>query len=184
MNWYWEALRRGRVDFKGDTAGKSPCWHQVSNLWPSDPDLLWFAAIPSLQDLAIFMASHGRAPFKWPVLWGTTLLQSPASCLEHIPDFSQRLYAIKEFAAHLPGFHAPTTEPCLGFCQQHPEFPSGHPSKYFQDQMLLNFSVQMVTGVSNMAWSADELVSSTIIPCFQNCKVTRCLQKQFLIFSC
>ena len=32
---------------------KSPCSHQVLNPWPSNPDLLWFAAIPSLQDLAI-----------------------------------------------------------------------------------------------------------------------------------
>ena len=38
------------------------------------------------EDLAIFMAPRGRAPFKWPVLWGTAL-QSPTSCPEHSPDF-------------------------------------------------------------------------------------------------
>ena len=41
---------------------KSHCWLQVLNLQPSDPDLLRFAAIPSLQDLAIFMDPHGQAP--------------------------------------------------------------------------------------------------------------------------
>ena len=79
-------IKRGRVHFNRDSTAKSPCWHQVLNLWPSHPDLLQSAAIPSLQDLAIFMAPHSRAPFKWPVLWGTALQQSPASCPEHRPD--------------------------------------------------------------------------------------------------
>ena len=34
------------------------------------PDLLCFAAV---QDLTIFMAPQGPAPFKWLELWGTTL---------------------------------------------------------------------------------------------------------------
>ena len=44
---------------------KSPCWQRVSNLWPSNPYFLLFAAVPFLHDLAIFMALHGWAPFKW-----------------------------------------------------------------------------------------------------------------------
>ena len=43
----------------------------------------------------------------------------------------------------------------LWFCQQHQEFPSGLPSKYYPGPMLLNFSVLMGTGVSNMAQAAD-----------------------------
>ena len=60
---------RGQVHFNGESTAKSPCWLRVSNRWPSDPDLLWFAPIPSLHDLAIFMVPHGQAPD----LWGTTL---------------------------------------------------------------------------------------------------------------
>ena len=41
------------VDIHGDSAVKSPCWHQGLNLQPSNPDLLHFAAVPSLRDLAI-----------------------------------------------------------------------------------------------------------------------------------
>ena len=65
----------------------SSCCHRVLNLCPSDPGRLRFAAVPSLQYLAIFMAPHSRAPFRWPVLWGTTLQQSPASCPDHSQDF-------------------------------------------------------------------------------------------------
>ena len=35
-------------------------------------------------------------------------------------------------------------------CQLYLEFPSGLPSKYYPGQMLLNFSVRMGTGASNM----------------------------------
>ena len=52
-------ITRGRANFTGDTTMKSPCWHLFLSLWPSDPELLWFAAVPSKQDLAIFMAPHG-----------------------------------------------------------------------------------------------------------------------------
>ena len=38
-------ITRRRVDVSGDSSVKSPCWLQVLNLWPSDSDLLWFAAI-------------------------------------------------------------------------------------------------------------------------------------------
>ena len=33
------------------------------------------------------MAPLSWAPFKWPLLWGTALQQSPASCPEHSTDF-------------------------------------------------------------------------------------------------
>ena len=48
-------IRRRRVDVYRDSAVKSPCWHQVSNLQTSDLDLSRFAAIPSEQDLAILI---------------------------------------------------------------------------------------------------------------------------------
>ena len=39
-------------------------------------------------------------------------------------QLSLSLYALKEFAAHLLGIHAPAMEPGFGFCQKHLEFPS------------------------------------------------------------
>ena len=36
--------------------------------------------------------------------------------------------------------------------QQHQEFPSGLPSKYYPGPMLLNFSDRTRTGVFNMVW--------------------------------
>ena len=47
---------------------KVSCWHIDSN-HDSLIQALGFAATPSKHDLAIFMASHGKAPLKWPVLW-------------------------------------------------------------------------------------------------------------------
>ena len=155
-------ITRGRVHFNRDSTAKSPCWHRVLNLWPSNPDLLWFAAVPSLQDLAIFMAPHGRAPFKWPVLWGTALQQSPASCLEHSPDFCRAGTTWKSLPPICLAYKLPRQSPAW-FCQQHLEFPSSLPSKYYPGPMLLNFSIQMGTGVSNMAWSAEELYSINFI---------------------
>jgi hypothetical protein len=38
------------------------------------------------------------------------------------------------------------------WCQQHPVFPGGHPSKYWLGSMLLNFSDRTRTGVFNMIW--------------------------------
>ena len=37
-------------------------------------------------------------------------------------------------------------------CQQHLVFPGGHPSKYWPDPMLLNFTDQTRSGVFNMVW--------------------------------
>ena len=87
------------------------------------------------------MAPHGQAPFKWPVLWGP-LCSSRQQAVRPQSKLSQSLYALKEFAAHLLGLHAPATEPSFGFCQQHLEFPSGLPSKHFPGPMLLNLSVE------------------------------------------
>ena len=60
-------------------------------------------------------------------------------------------YTMKEFAANRLGLHSPKMEPSFGFCQQHLEFPSGLPSKSFPEPMMLYFSVQTRTGVSNKA---------------------------------
>ena len=77
------------VDFKGDSTVKSPCWRRVSNQWPSNPDLLRFSAIPSLQHLAIFMAPHGRAHLIGQYSEVPLCKQLPASCPEHSHDFSR-----------------------------------------------------------------------------------------------
>ena len=57
----WIQITRRKIDINGDSVMKSPCWNRVSNLQPSYLDLLWFSNVPSLQDLAIFMAPHGQA---------------------------------------------------------------------------------------------------------------------------
>ena len=45
---------------------------------------------------------------------------------------------------------------CCQQCQQqHLDLPSDLPSKYYPALMLLNVSVRMGVGVSNMGWSAD-----------------------------
>ena len=38
-------ITRGRVDFNEESTMKSPCWHRVFNLWPSDPDLHSFKTL-------------------------------------------------------------------------------------------------------------------------------------------
>ena len=53
MNWY--CLNKSQEE---NSAAKSLCWQRVLNLWPSIPHLLWFAAVPSSQDLTIFTAPH------------------------------------------------------------------------------------------------------------------------------
>ena len=73
-------ITRGRIKFNGDSTGKSPCWHQISNL----PTHMIFNLQPYL--------TYWNWPFSWlhtvgPVLWGTSLQQLPASCHEHSPDF-------------------------------------------------------------------------------------------------
>ena len=50
---------------------------------------------------------------------------------DQITNISLSLYALKEFAAHLIGLHAPEKEPGFVFCQQNLEFPSSLPSKYY-----------------------------------------------------
>ena len=40
----------------------------------------------------------------------------------------------------------------VGFNQQHPVFPGGHPSKYWLDSTLLNFGDRTRTGVFNVIW--------------------------------
>lgn len=76
-SYTWIVILYINHNFNWDSTATSPCWHRVWNLWPSDPDHLGFAAEPSLQDWATVWV-----PFKWPILWGTALLQSPASCLD------------------------------------------------------------------------------------------------------
>ena len=45
--------------------------------------------------------------------------------------------------------HCPIAFRCPNPCQQHQEFPSGHPSNYCFGQMLLYLSIRMGTGASN-----------------------------------
>ena len=58
---------RGMVEFNGDSAVKSLCRHQVKNLWPSDPDLLWYEVVNSIKGFAIFqwLDRVGPIVFNW-----------------------------------------------------------------------------------------------------------------------
>ena len=92
-------ITRQRVDFNGDCAVKSPFWRQVLNLQPSIySDLFCLAAIPSVLDLDIFMASHGWAGTSGQCSGRATFQQSPPSCPEQSTYFPRTL---KEFATHL-----------------------------------------------------------------------------------
>ena len=53
-------MTRGKVDFSRDSIAKSPCWRQVSNLWPSNQNLLRFAAVDS-SHAWIFVLPLGRS---------------------------------------------------------------------------------------------------------------------------
>ena len=44
-------ITRKREDINRDYTVKIPCWYQVLNLLPSNPDLLCFAVVPYLQEL-------------------------------------------------------------------------------------------------------------------------------------
>ena len=64
---------RGRVDFYGYPAEKSPCWF----LQPSSTDLLFSVAIPSFLDLAIFVALHSQAQECFSFLMGCYNKENP-----------------------------------------------------------------------------------------------------------
>ena len=51
-------ITRGRVHFNGYSTVKSPFWHQVLNLCPSDPKFLRLAAVPSSKDFGHFHLSN------------------------------------------------------------------------------------------------------------------------------
>ena len=99
-------------------------------------------------DLAMFKAPHSSGQCSGDCF---TAVASNLSWTQS--RLSKSLYALKEFDPHLLGLRTPATELGLGFCEQHLEFTSSLQSKYYPGPMLLNFSVQMGTGVSNMTWS-------------------------------
>ena len=63
---------------------------------------------------------------------------------------------------------------------QHPVFPGGHPSKYSQGSMLLNFSDQTRTGVFNMIW--PKTWSNTCSGCHDSSGVSSLLKKE--LYGC
>ena len=61
--------------------------------------------------------------------------------------------------------------------QQHPVFPGGHPSKYWLDSTLLNFSDRTRTGVFNVIWPlASERARSSL---FQSLRVLENGEEKF-----
>ncbi len=65
--------------------------------------------------------------------------------------------------------------------QQHQEFPSGLPSKYYPGPMLLNFSDRTRTGVFNMVWPLTSnkakycLFKQNIVTCRQPFSNLHCI---------
>ena len=59
-------ITRGRVNFNGNSAEKSPCWHRVSNLRPSRPMLLNFSVQmgPSVLKIKMEILVVQLFPFK------------------------------------------------------------------------------------------------------------------------
>ena len=114
---------------------------------------IFFSLQPHLTGFGHFNGSTQSGPIQV----ASTLGEHFAAVVSKL-SLTQSLDALKEFEAHLLGLHAPATELAFGFCQQHLEFPSSHPSKYHPGPMLLNFSVQIGTVASNMAWSANNFI--------------------------
>ena len=126
---------------------KSRVWHRVSNLQPTNPDLLLcFVAIISKQDLAISMVNT-VGPHQVSRTLGDhfAVVASKLSRTESKTKstLSQSLCSLKEFAAHLLKLYAPATEHYFCFRRKHLGFPSGLPSKYYSCSILVNFSVQI-----------------------------------------
>ena len=115
--------------------------HWILYLWPSDPDLLWFAAVPSLTGFGHFHGFKQSSTFKWPLLWGTALQQSPASCLEHSPDFNTACMLWKSLPPICLAYMFPQRSLALVFASSTWSFQAVS----YLGQMLLNFSVQMGT---------------------------------------
>ena len=100
-----------------------------------------------------FQGSTRFGLFKWQVLWGTALQQSPASCHEHCPDFPRPYKLWKSLPSICLDLYAHAIEPSFGFCWQHLEFPCGIPSKYSPTPMLLlltEFSTSIIDHVDEM----------------------------------
>ena len=60
MNWYFVyKITSWRIHFNRDSIVKGPCWHRVSNLWPSDTDLCLEL---SLTERKKFLNHHHSCP--------------------------------------------------------------------------------------------------------------------------
>ena len=70
-------ITRRRVDFKWDSTVKSPSWHQVLNLWSSDPDLKDVKLITYTWYLLLhFIDGKARESFSFYAIWTPTYVLS------------------------------------------------------------------------------------------------------------
>ena len=79
-----------------------------------------------------------------------------------------------------PYTHIAVQKPTQQNCLQHLVFPGGHPSKYSQGSMLLNFSDRTRTGVFNMIW--PKTWSNTCSGCHDSSGVSSLLKKE--LYGC
>ena len=130
-------ITRGRIEFNGDSTGKSPCWHQISNL----PTHMIFNLQPYLQKwFCYFLGSTKWGPINWAVLWGFNSFQQVVlNTVLTLPEpWCQE--RVCRPSAWLTGSHKGA---CLWFVPAAPGVPKQSP---VQSPMSLIFSVQMEFG--------------------------------------
>ena len=133
----WIQITRGRVHFE-------------ESLLPPSFEPVTFQPRPSSICSRTFFTGFGH--FHGSTQSGT--IQVASTLGYHFAAVTSKLSRSQSRLSQNPSAWLPK-KTGFGFCQQHLELPSGLPSKYYLGPMLLNFSVEMGTGVSNMAWSAD-----------------------------
>ena len=138
----WIQIERGMDHFIWDSITKN--WHQVLNLWSSNPDLLWFAAMPSC------IGPHSSGQYS-----GGPLCSSRHQAVWNKSRLSQSQYGLKEFGSNLLGLHAPATEPGFVFLSAAPGVPKRSPIQVLSKP---NFAVINIGVFSSflLKWIADK----------------------------
>ena len=153
---YANHQRKGSF-FYEDSAVKRPCRQRVSNLQPSDSDLLWFTALPSSHDLAILMASHcwAHEPNVWHSagLLCSSCQQAAQSTVQTFPDLVPRQRVWGPSA----GFTCSWNRLRLCFLSAAPGVSKHSTVQVAPGPMLLNFNVQILTSIDH--WPAKAFLT-------------------------
>ena len=132
---------RGRVVFNRVSVVKSPCWHWVLILWPSNPDLLCFAAVHVLQDFVIFTALlslffHAGMVNSSPILWsyfgGQLTPRATAVLLTTFGEISQAKLGIKTHTVLNSFTTFKFSQPNVNCCCRCPVLWTWSPSRWWR----------------------------------------------------